>query len=140
MKVLIDTNIILDYLLKREPYKLDSEIIVKACKDNKIRGYMAAHSVINIFYILRKVYNTKERKSILKAFSTFITIIDITNDKIISALENDDFSDLEDCLQDECAQFINAEYIITRNTKDFKSSKIKVIEPQNFVKNILKAF
>ncbi len=68
MKVLIDTNILLDYLLKREPYRLDSEIIVKACKDNKICGYMAAHSVINIFYILRKVYNTKERKSILKAF------------------------------------------------------------------------
>ena len=49
MKVLIDTNILLDYLLKREPYRLDSEIIVKACKDNKICGYMAAHSVINIF-------------------------------------------------------------------------------------------
>jgi len=53
--------------------------------------------------------------------------------KILSALSNEDFSDFEDCLQEECAFAISADYIVTRNTKDFASSRVPVIPPDKFL-------
>jgi len=53
--------------------------------------------------------------------------------KIISALNNENFTDFEDCLQDECASDFNADYIVTRNISDFKDSKVKAIEPSEFL-------
>ena len=55
---------------------------------------------------------------------------------MIAAIENQDFKDFEDCLQDECAREIDADYIITRNTGDFKVSKVPAIEPEQFVAKI----
>ena len=54
--------------------------------------------------------------------------------KILSALDNEDFSDFEDCLQEECAVAISADYIITRNAKDFALSRVPAILPNEFLK------
>ena len=56
MIVLIDTNVILDVLLKREPYVSEAKFIMTKCADREITGYLAAHSIPNLFYILRKAY------------------------------------------------------------------------------------
>ena len=66
---------------------------------------------------------------ICKMFS----VVEVGADKLISALQNDDFTDFEDCLQVECAKFFTADYIVTRNTKDYIGSAVPVIEPSDFV-------
>ena len=137
MNILIDTNIVLDFLLKREPYVKNAEEIFIACKQYRVYGFIAAHSVPNMFYIMRKCYTLYELKQIIKLFTDFVSIVDLTEEMILRALTNHNFSDFEDCLQDECAQKIKADYIITRNTKDYEFSKIKAIEPSNFVNNVL---
>lgn len=134
MNILIDTNIVLDFLLKREPHIKNTEMIFKACKEFKINGFIAAHSIPDIFYIMRKSYTLYELKEIIKLLADFITIVDLTEKMILSALSEHNFSDFEDSLQDECAQEINADFIITRNTKDFEYSKVKAIEPNEFIK------
>lgn len=103
MKILVDTNVLLDFTLKRQPFFDSAQVIIMLC-DNTLDGYIAAHTVMNLFFILRHDYKTDERRSILKEFCNIFTVIGIDQVKIIAALENEDFSDVEDCLQTECAK------------------------------------
>lgn len=64
-KILIDTNVLLDYLLEREPFFEDAKNVILICIKGKIKGCIAAHSISNMFYILRKDYTTEERREIL---------------------------------------------------------------------------
>ena len=133
MRVLIDTNVLIDYLANRQPYADAAERIMILCKDNKIKGCIAAHSIMNIFYILRKSMTVSERKEILLSLSQITEIEGIDRIKIINALYNDDFLDFEDCLQAECAKNFSADWILTRNIKDFENSDIKPISPDDFL-------
>lgn len=103
-RILIDTNVLLDYLLTREPFYNEAAQIVLACADGKIRGCIAAHSISNMFFILRKDYNVKERREILLSLCSIFDIEGIDEDKLLAGLQNEDFSDFEDCLQMECAK------------------------------------
>lgn len=136
MKVLIDTNVLIDYISLREPFTHDAEKILSLCKDKKIQGCIAAHSIMNAFYILRKQFSVDERRDILKGLSVFLTVIGIDEHKITASLENYDFADIEDCLQTECAKDFSADYIVTRNIKDFQNSMIPPILPDEFLKMV----
>ncbi len=135
-RVLIDTNILIDYISEREPFSESARSILLLCMNNKLDGGIAAHSVMNTFYILRKDFTITERRGFLLDICTFLTVVGIDKSKIVSALEDTDFSDVEDCLQVECAKDFNAEYIITRNIKDFTESDIPAISPDDFLKII----
>ena len=130
LRVLIDTNVLLDYLLDREPYGQWARTIVEACQKRKLIGCIAAHSVTNIFYILRRDFSIAERKAILKDICRLFDVEGIDREKLECALANESFSDFEDCLQVECAKVFHADYIVTRNTKDFFDSTIACIEPE----------
>lgn len=132
MNVLIDTNVMLDFLAKREPYFNEANTIVKKCISGEIKGYVASHSIINTFYILRKDYTPEERRKMLMKFITIVPVVGIDSNKIITSLKNSEFNDFEDCLQDQCAIECKADYIITRNIKDFKNSNIKALTPEEF--------
>ena len=132
MVILVDTNIILDIFLKREPYKTNAEFILTKCANRQITGYLAAHSIPNLFYILRKDYTQQERRKLIKNLCSIFRISDLNLDKILAAIDNEDFSDFEDCLQDECAVNIMADYIVTRNPGDFVKSRVKVMKPEEF--------
>ena len=134
MRVLLDTNIIIDYLSKRPQFYANARMIIKLCVEKRIDGYVAAHSILNIFYILRKEFTAEERRSSLFDLCKVLTVIGIDKEKIITVLCNSDFSDLEDCLQAECAKNCAVDYIITRNIKDFHNSAIPAIMPDVFLK------
>ncbi|MCI8276271.1 MAG: PIN domain-containing protein [Lachnospiraceae bacterium] len=133
MTILVDTNIVLDVLMKREPYAELAQIIMTKCADREIIGYLAAHSIPNLFYILRKTYTIKERRRLIKNLCNVFRISDLNEKKILSAVENEEFSDFEDCLQEECAVEAMVDYIVTRNPDDYAKSRIKVVEPREFV-------
>lgn len=133
MRVLIDTNVLIDYILNRKPFANSAERIVVLCKDRKVDGGIAAHSVMNIFYILRKEFTIEERKEFLYYLSEITEIVGVDKSKILDALNNDDFSDFEDSVQCECAKAFHADYIITRNVKDFSKCTVKPITPDAFL-------
>ena len=133
MRILIDTNVILDYIAKREPYAGHAYKITELCVNKVIDGCIAAHTITNLFFILRKDLSVKERKAILLKLCSVFTVVGIDVIKIISALENEEFIDLEDCLQDECAESYDAEFLVTRNIGDFNNGKIKAITPGEFL-------
>lgn len=134
MTVLIDTNILLDWILKRQPFLTNAIKIMELCYEGKIRGCLAAHSITNAFFIMRKIYSEQERRGFLLNACDFLSIIDIDGSKITSALENYKFKDFEDCLQAECAADCRADYIVTRNVDDFANSKVRAITPEELLK------
>ena len=137
MIILVDTNVVLDVLMKREPYTEAAQHILTKCANREIVGYLAAHSIPNLFYILRKAYSQKERRKFIKNLCDIFRISDLNAEKIMAAAENEDFSDFEDCLQDRCAVSVGAKYIITRNTEDFTESQVPAISPESFLNCIL---
>lgn len=133
MLVLIDTNVILDMLEKREPFYESSNNVLSLCASKKIKGCIALHSISNIFYILRKNYSAENRRHLLLGILKFLQVANASHENVRHALERNDFPDFEDCLQDECAVQNHADYIITRNTADFSNSNIPAITPSDFL-------
>lgn len=137
MLVLFDTNIILDVLEKREPFYESSKSTLESCVSGKVTGYIALHSISNIFYILRKRYSSEDRRKLLLYILDLLQIANADHERVRNALKREDFCDFEDCLQDECAQQIKADYLITRNIDDFSNSKIPAVTPLEFLNGIL---
>jgi len=131
--ILIDTNVILDYFISRKPFTDTTESILRYCFEEKCKGYIAAHSITNIFYILRKHFSAAYRRKMLIELCEFIDVAGIQKKQVIDALLSEDFSDLEDRLQVECALVVNADYIVTRNIADFSNSPIPAILPDDFL-------
>ena len=136
MVVLIDTNIILDHLCSREPFMDTASTIFRYCFQKRCTGYVAAHSITNIFYILRKQFSLEERRRMLLGLCDFMEIAGIEKQQLVEALTNEVFGDMEDCLQTECAKSAGADYIITRNMDDFTDSPIPAILPEDFLKKL----
>lgn len=136
MRVLIDSNILLDVISKREPFLKYSETIIAACQQEMIIGAITTQTVADVFYILRKEYSYDERCRILLRFCDILHVSSIDGEKIVLALRNRDFTDFEDCLQAECAVTFEADYIITRNVRHFLSSPIPAITPEDFCKKL----
>jgi predicted nucleic acid-binding protein len=136
MVVLIDTNIILDFLLKSEPFVDEANAIYKFCSETENTGYITAHTITNIFYILRKRFSSVERKNMLSDICSLMEVAGIDKEQIINTLSDDNFDDIEDCLQAECAKTVGAEYIITRNTSDFMNSPIRAVLPNEFLREV----
>lgn len=132
-RILIDTNVLLDYILTREPFYEDAKRIVSICVDGKVKGCIAAHSISNMFFILRKDFNSEERRELLLNLCSIFDIEGIDKIKLIAGLQNEEFSDFEDCLQMECAKSYGAGYIVTRNIDDYKVSEIKAILPKDYL-------
>lgn len=132
-KILIDTNVLIDYLLERKPFFEDAKAIILSCVEGKVKGCIAAHSIPNIFYILRKDYSEKERRDVLCNLCSIFDVEGIDKVKLLSGLANEDFSDFEDCLQMECAKSYGADYIVTRNVSDYATSEVKAIEPKEYM-------
>ena len=128
MKVLIDTNSILDVLCSRREFLEDSVKIFKLCEIKKIDGCISALSIPNIVYIMRRELDAEKTRDILGKLSLIFTIADLRAEDLVRAAEMD-FKDYEDALQSACATRIKANYIITRNIKDFANSQVAAIKP-----------
>jgi predicted nucleic acid-binding protein len=134
MVALIDTNVILDALIDREPFAAKAREIVTYCSQKKFLGYFAGHTIPDIFYILRKDYSSAERKDMLMGVCRAMDVVGIDKSMLMNALTSECFEDVEDCLQAECASSVGADYIVTRNTDDFSTSLIPAISPEAFLK------
>ena len=131
--VLIDTNVLLNYITGRtDPYSRESSEIVRMCACGDITGYISFHSLPTIWYILRK-WDDAERRQSLKDICEIFALATASSRDVIDAIENVEFTDFEDCLQDKCAKDVGADYIITCNISDFSYSEVPAITPEQFI-------
>lgn len=132
MKVLLDTNVLLDVLLKRQPWYEASKGVWDACDTGRVTGYIASISVTNVSYIARKVAGLdKAREAIsllLKAFE--ILSVDRAVLEAALALPGRDF---EDGVQLAAAVSAGLERVVTRNTEDFQTDHCQVVTPDQLL-------
>ena len=135
MKVLVDTNVILNYLTGREDKYLEESIqVILMCSQKKLEGYVAFHSLSIIWYTAGRMKMPEETKrEWLDLVCGILTTASAGHDLVVEAVHNTEFRDFEDNLQAICAQSINADYIITANLKDYENSRIKAVTPEEFV-------
>ena len=132
MKLLIDTNIIMDVLTKREPHFESSSVFLKTC-GKKIKAYIIASQTTDIFYLLRRAgLDSKAAKDAVLKIVDDLEVLSITSIDVQNAL-NSDMSDYEDALLAYCAKRIKASFIITRNDRDFILSPVAAISPSTFL-------
>ncbi len=132
MRALIDTNVILDYVLERHPFHADAEKIVLLVAVENIVGYLSSITPINVYYTGRKL---KGKDHSLKEVRRLVRLFEIaTADKQVLQNAFDlDFSDYEDAVQRSSALSESLDAIVTRDTSDFENSPIPVYSPSQFL-------
>ena len=135
MKVLVDTNVILDVLTRREPHFEHSAAFLRLC-GTRLTGCVAASQTTDIFYVLRREgVDAQAAKRLVKKLTDNTKIVDINAADVQAALASD-MPDYEDALLACCAKRQRASYIITRNEKDFKQSPVPALSPQAFLEQL----
>ena len=135
MKLLIDANILLDILQKREPHYKYSSIIWKLCETGKAEGYVSLLTFMNMVYILRKELTPEKISDTYKALSLIFSFEDLTENDVRNAASME-LKDFEDAVQIQTAQRVGADFIITRNVKDFMKSPISAFSPEELIQRI----
>ncbi len=135
MKVLIDTNVILDVLCNRSEYVEDSLKVFKCCEVNQITGCISALSILDMIYIMRNEPDREKIKETLDALNSIFSVAvlsqsDIDNVAILG------FADYEDALQSVFAARAKADYIVTRNIRGFRNSTVPAITPSELLEMI----
>jgi len=137
MKIVVDTNIVLDILARREPFFEQSQLVMQFIAEGKADGAITANAITDIYYILHKHLDKDTLKAALRGLMELLEIIAVTEDECLAALDLS-INDYEDALLSCCARNWKADYIVTRNVKDFTHSTVKAMTPADFLKSILR--
>jgi predicted nucleic acid-binding protein len=133
MKILIDTNVILDLTLESQPfYNLAVNMFSIAAQQNMI-CYISASSVTDIYFVTKKFADKKYADKTIENIFRGFDVVPVDK-KLLEDAYKLNFHDFEDAVQHQCAVTCKADIIITRNKKDYKHSKIKVLTPIEFIK------
>ena len=133
MDVLLDANVILNFSTgRKDQFLKESEKIMESAVQGGFRGFIAFHSLSTIWYVLRHGRTEEQTRRSMEWICDIFTVVSISHEKVVEAVQNKSFHDFEDCLQDECAYSVHADYLVTCNVKDFASAKTKVVSPAEF--------
>jgi len=136
MKVLIDTNVVIDIFARRESFYENSFKIIQLGLEGEIEIIISAGAIKDVFYILRKyLSDTNDIREKIFMLSNYVKICNTTSDDITSAIILF-MPDFEDALIAAAARREKADYIITRNEKDFENSPVPAISPGEFLNQI----
>ncbi|MBX2949012.1 MAG: PIN domain-containing protein [Crocinitomicaceae bacterium] len=135
-KVLLDTDVMLDFFFDRKPFSEETSRILSLCEKEELKGFVTSVALSSMYYLLRK---TAKHEKVMASLKMLLEIVDVvTTDKatILEAL-NSGFKDFEDALQNFSTQNNQGIHIvITRNIKDYKTSKLSVMTPEMYLKSI----
>ena len=134
MKALIDGNILLDVLQNRSPHVEASAQIWKLCETDQIEGFVSALTFADLVYIMRKELTPDSIHEVLKKLAIIFRFTDLSVSDMTEAAAMQ-WKDYEDAIQSATAKRIHADWIITRNTRDFLKSAVPALTPAEFLEN-----
>ena len=132
MRLLIDANIVLDVLQKREPYWKDSSVIWKLCETEQAEGYISTLTFANLMDVMRRELDPAQIRDVLDKLRLIFRFADFTAADMEKAAEMG-WDDFEDAIQAAAAERIMADSIITRNVRDFRNSKVIAFTPSEYI-------
>ncbi len=136
--IFLDTNIVIDFLADRKPFSMYAARLFNLAAQGKVKIFISAVSYNNIYYILRQSLQHSATLELLSQLSELTESADVTKVIINESLKTD-FKDFEDAIQYNCALSLKVvDFIVTRDTKDFKKSTIAVLTPEEAVSRLEK--
>ena len=132
MKVLFDTNVILDVLMDRTPFAEEASFLMAKVEKSEIEGFLIATTVTTLFYLLQKAIGKKAAGEKIRSLLSIFESLPV-NHRILKDALNSPFTDFEDAVLYEAARHAGVEYILTRNVKDFIKSDLPVFTPIEFL-------
>lgn len=135
MVLLIDANILLDVLMDRQEFVRDSSMIWKLCETEQAKGYVSALTFANIMYTMRKELSPEKIEDVYRKLNLIFEFAEL-NQTILDKAVSMNWNDFEDAIQSATAEQIHADYIITRNIRDFSKSKVMAFTPAELLARI----
>lgn len=135
--LLVDIKVVLDVLQKREPFYNASSQLLAAVESGKVKGFISAHSITTLFYLIRKDTSTSQARAVITNLLQILKVSAVDQETIEKAL-NLDYRDYEDAVQMICALQSKADFLITRNTKDYQPALLPVMQPVDFLNTLPK--
>lgn len=134
MKILVDTNVIIDALTSRKTWNESAEKIFLMAANHTIEMYITASSATDIYYLIRKyMHQTQKARAVLERLFSLTGILEVTANDCLEALVSS-IGDYEDAVMEKVASRNDMDYIVTRNIKDYQGGNTKIILPDDFVK------
>ncbi|WP_294017031.1 PIN domain-containing protein [uncultured Treponema sp.] len=135
MKVLIDTNILLDVILLREPHFELSKRVLQCCQ-SIVDGYIAVHTFSNMFYVLHETedFSIEDCRNTFNKLLYVFDVASLDKSDVIAAVNNETFDDLEDSMQHQSSIACKLDYSVTRNVDDFEKATIPAVTPKEFLR------
>ena len=127
MRLLLDTNIILDILTRRAGYEQSLDVL-RYCEIKQAEGAVTTATVLDVMYILRKHISPENVKESVQTLLPIVNVEDVKKADILGAFDSE-ISDYEDAVQAQCAKRNRMDYIVTRNIRDFSKSPVPAILP-----------
>lgn len=134
--ILLDLNVILDVLLRREPFFRDSAALLAACEAGRCRGVIAAHSVTILAYILSKRRGEAATRASLASLRRIVGVA-VVDDRVIDYALTSHLRDFEDAVQMGAAVAAGAKHIATRDLKDFEGGPVPAAAPAELIPALL---
>ncbi len=131
MRILLDTNVLIDMYARRQPFEKDAARLVVMSVLGDAELWATSNSFTDVFFVLRKTFNSREVQDMIERSLEWINVCSVNSDDIKRALSCR-WSDFEDCIVDVCADKIKADYVLTRDCSGFASSKEAVLDPKGF--------
>lgn len=131
-RVLLDTNVILDVFMNREPWVESSAPVLRLAEGGSVEGLVAAHSVTTLHYLLARDLSRPRVRKALADLLQLLDVVPVDQERLRHALALD-WSDFEDAVQAACAEAAGADYLVTRNKKDFRASPVTALTPAELV-------
>jgi len=132
-RIFLDTDVILDVVLDRKDFYKHSSDILDSIQNKKFLGFIAWHSISNLYYLLRPKVGKVSTINFIDDLTDILQIAPASNDQLKLALKLN-APDLEDAMQISCAIACKASYILTRNATHYKKSPIEALSPRDFMK------
>jgi len=128
VKALFDLNVLLDVLQKREPFYADSARALACAETGRVQGFVAPHSLTTLFYLVAKDQSPAGARVTLTSLLQFLSVAPVDGTTVEQAL-NLPYRDFEDAVQMMAAVQCKADYLVTRNRRDFQPALLPVIQP-----------
>ena len=138
MKVMVDTNVVLDLLLDRTPHATNAAQIFSLIERNVIAGCLGATTLTTVHYLATKVVGAQKARREIRKLLRLFEVAPVNRAVLEAALEAEGFRDFEDAVLHEAARQADADALVTRNESDFRKAVLTVYEPRELI-NIVQA-
>lgn len=133
MKIIVDTNVVLDVWMAREPFLADSAMVLSLIEAKKVTGVLCPTTVTTLHYLVKKYHGDAKARILIEELLKICSVGVFRKLEIQYAL-NSAITDFEDAVVEAVAIKAEADFIVTRNLPDFKKSRVPAIEPSMFMK------